>query len=70
MLERNDQKGHFGCNVEDGLGKEELRTEAERPVRKLRQQSRWEIKPELRPWKWEWWGGIGFRDVKEAETTV
>lgn len=40
MLERNDQKGHFGCNVEDRLGKEELRTEAERPVRKLRQQSR------------------------------
>lgn len=38
-LERNDQKDHFGCNVEDGLGKEQLRTKAERPVRKLGQQS-------------------------------
>lgn len=36
--ERNDQKDHFGCNV-DGLGKEELRTKAERPVRKLGLQS-------------------------------
>lgn len=38
-IERNDQKDHFGCNVEDGLGKEQLRTKAERPVRKLGQQS-------------------------------
>lgn len=46
---RSGQKDHFGCNVEDGLGKQEMRTEA---VRKPGQQSGEKLRrPELRSWK-------------------
>lgn len=43
-----DQKGHFDLNVEDGLNKVELRTEAGRPVRRVRQSM--DVRMERRKW--------------------